>query len=153
MIRYLVYLFIYLFMLCVAALLTPFLPMFASIRVGGINNDDHQGAGLRLPLWLSWFDTPDNALTGDEAFEAAHPMGTYWDMVTWLYRNPLYGFKWTVLGAPMEGLRVTYVGDRIYFADKYFQIRTQSGLTFGWILDAYYRRTNSQQKAIFIFWK
>ena len=152
MIRYLAYLIAYLAMLCVAIVVTPFLPAFATIRVGGINNDDHQGAGLRLPLWLSWFDTKDNALTGDEAFERSHPQSTYWDMVLWLYRNPLYGFKWDVLGYPIKqpALIVKHTETAFTYFDA-FQCQL-SGKKFGWILDAYYQRNNPEPKAIFVFW-
>lgn len=156
MIRYLCYLAAYLAMLVVALFITPFLPAFATIRVGGINNDDHQGAGLRLPLWMSWFDTKDNALTGDEAFERNHPNGNYLDMVVWLYRNPLYGFKWDILGAPISDNRLVVKsneGEYSYF-DYFMWRKTVFGreITFGWILDAYYQRDNKEPKAIFVFW-
>ena len=156
MIRYLAYLAVYLVALAVAVVVTPMLPAFATIRLGGINNDDHQGAGLRLPLWLAWFDTPDNPLTGDEAFERSHPNGSYFDMVLWLYRNPLYGFKWGPLGYSMNKPGTIFLHyDGTYEFHDAFQLRKRwlgNDHTFGWILDAYYLRENKEPKAIFVFW-
>lgn len=77
-------------------LITPLLPLFAEVRDGFLDNKNRTGPGLRLPLWLSWFDTRDNPLTGDDKFHAKNPP-SYINMVKWLYRNSLYGFKWTVL--------------------------------------------------------
>lgn len=143
-------------MLLVALVVTPLLPLFSTLRVGGINNDDHQGIGLRLPLWLSWFDTKDNALTGDEAFERNHPQGNYLDMVVWLYRNPLYGFKWDVLGYPIEcSDEITLNESNTFrYKDAFMYRRTFFGrtVTFGWLIDAYYKRNNKEPKAIFVFW-
>jgi hypothetical protein len=85
----------------IAWIITPLLPAFAVLRDGPINNNRTTGMASRLPLWLSWFDTPDNGLEGDENFHSSHP-GNYWSEVLWLYRNSLYGFKWTVLSMPIE---------------------------------------------------
>jgi len=76
--------------------ITPLLPLFIKRRDGFLNNKDSYGSGLRLPLWLSWFDTRDNPLTGDAKFLAKNKP-SYFNMIKWLYRNSLYGFKWTVL--------------------------------------------------------
>ena len=77
-------------------LITPILPLFAVWRIGWCNNNSYQAESLRLPLWLSWFDTRDNPLTGDAKFLAKNKP-SYFNMIKWLYRNSLYGFKWTVL--------------------------------------------------------
>ena len=54
-----------------------------------------------LPSWLSWFQTPDNSLYGDDGWKTEHWMwryklpvalATYVGMVGWLWRNPAYGF-------------------------------------------------------------
>lgn len=157
MTRYIISLAAYFAMLVVAYIITPLLPMFAVSRVGGLNNDDHQGEGLRLPEWLAWLDTPDNALTGDEAH--AKRVGdpyAYWSMVRWLYRNPLYGFKWSVIGYPIyEHNLIVKHEDGVYSYFDAFQWRKQwmgKQRTFGWLLDAYYMRHNEQPKAIFVFW-
>jgi hypothetical protein len=57
-----------------------------------------------LPNWLSWFQTPDNPLTGDKGWKERFPEGktnTYFAMVRWLWRNNMNGFDRTVLGAPI----------------------------------------------------
>lgn len=78
-----------------ALLLAPILPIFAEPRMGKVNNADKEAIGPRLPKWLSWFDTPDNSLYGDQGHEErwkyAH---SYLQMVVWLFRNPAYGFEW-----------------------------------------------------------
>ncbi|TAM16080.1 MAG: hypothetical protein EPN65_15235 [Pandoraea sp.] len=60
-----------------------------------------------LPAWLSWFQTPDNPLDGDEGWRTQHwqwryrlpaPLATYIGRVGWLVRNPAYGFDMSVLG-------------------------------------------------------
>jgi hypothetical protein len=97
--RYFLYLLIYIPTQLFSYIVTPILPLFAGIRYGKLSNNNAEGLGIRLPLWLSWFDTPDNALGGDDDWLSAHRT-TYWAMVAWLYRNSLYGFNWTVLSIP-----------------------------------------------------
>jgi hypothetical protein len=82
-------------MQALAYIITPALPLFKVVRAGPANNNGvTRVAGYRLPLWLSWFDTPDNPLTGDYKWFARHGFGwSHWTMVAWLYRNSLYGFK------------------------------------------------------------
>ncbi len=80
-------------MLLLAYLLAPFLPAFALGR-------DH------LPAWLSWFDTTDNPLDGDDGFKTEHApfkgevtgWRRYINRVVWLWRNPSYGFDINVIG-------------------------------------------------------
>lgn len=112
----------------IAWIVTPLLPVFANIRVGKSNNNTETALEVRLPTWLSWFDTPDNSLYGDDAWLSR--MGhSYWTMVLWLYRNSLYGFKWTVLSLP-EGHPDAWQWHRkFYFKTFYLD------LNFGWMLD------------------
>ena len=93
---YTIYLFLYLTVQFLTYLITPLLPLFSVSREGGLNNNSEYGYGIRLPLWLSWFDTRDNPITGDDRFYAQN-LPSYINMVKWLYRNSLYGFKWSVL--------------------------------------------------------
>jgi hypothetical protein len=67
------------------------LPLFASGQYGWINNATSKATEPRLPKWLSWFQTPDNSLWGDDGFKAVHGTG-YLPSVKWLWRNPFYGF-------------------------------------------------------------
>ena len=144
--RYIIYLIISLIMQVVAWVITPILPIFSVYRYGPLNNNNGYGMGWRLPKWLSWFDTPDNPLTGDERWKSKHWPPTHWSMVLWLYRNSLYGFKWTVLGAPMPDIE-----------NKYWQWRYYSNwikLDFGWLLEPYKNNPDlyyEQPKALFQF--
>ena len=88
-------------------LLSPVLPLFAS------------PSGW-LPNWLSWFQTPDNSLDGDEGWKTEHwqwryklptKLCTYVGRFGWLLRNPGQGYGVEVLsgeGAPITG---TYTGN------------------------------------------
>lgn len=75
-----------------AWILAPSIPLFAN------------SSGW-LPTWLWWFQTPDASLDGDSGWNDAsqHPLVTklprYLRQVLWLFRNPSYGFNWTVLAS------------------------------------------------------
>lgn len=70
-----------------------------------------------LPKWLSWFQTPDNSLNGDDGFKSEHRwfrkdsdvdtnrVKIYINQVLWLIRNPSYGFDIDVLGKKPSGTR------------------------------------------------
>lgn len=91
-------------MLLVSALTFPLafiLPFFAQYREGRLNNGNDYGWGWYLPNWLSWFQTPDNSLDGDNGWKTEHwqwryklpaPLCSYVGRVGWLWRNPGYGF-------------------------------------------------------------
>ena len=143
--NYLAKLLVYLSLQLFTYILTPLLPSFAFLQYGYCNNYSCFYKEPRLPNWLSWFQTPDNSLLGDDNWKQTHT-GTYWDQVKWLYRNSLYGFKWTVLGAPMPDVD-----------NKYWQWRYYSDwikLDFGWLLEPYKNDPNlhfEQPKALFQF--
>ena len=177
MIRYLAYLLLYIPIQLFAYLITPLLPLFAVNRYGHLDNANAYGMGMRLPEWLAWFDTPDNSLYGDSGWQNANPyrdessyigqsLGykSYWCQVRWLYRNSLYGFKWSVMSMPIE--RSDYangVPELDYHTGKYgsFYITQPNGawqyksvrpflgkilvLNFGWLLD-----DCSQERALFM---
>jgi len=166
MIRYLTYLAIYIPVQLFTYLITPLLPLFAVSRHGKIDNARREGLGVRLPLWLSWFDTPDNCLFGDDNWYDAHPGHGYLSRVSWLYRNSLYGFKWIALAAPnnpkvrtvIEGATnlnhhtKTFGVMRITRTDGYWQYKCVKPfmgrvliLNFGWLLD-----DPNQEKALFM---
>lgn len=100
--RYFTYLVVYLVFQVFTWIVTPLLPLFKESRWGLIDNASRAGIEPRLPLWLSWFDTPDNSLLGDNKWVTSHTKATYWTMVAWLYRNSLYGFKWSVLACRVD---------------------------------------------------
>ena len=147
-----------------AWVVTPILPWFKQERFGWSNNGRVRRTGWRLPFWLAWFDTPDNDLLGDSRWAAEHS-GGYWSMVGWLYRNSLYGFKWTVLAMPVQQERevvgnhdIGYQGNRFgtlritqpngawqYKIVTPFCGRIFEG-NFGWLLD-----DTSKEKALFMF--
>lgn len=79
-------------MLFIALFLNPAVALFAN-RAGW------------LPKWLWWFQTPDYPIDGDPPFQEHHApfkgevnaFQRWVNRTTWLYRNPNYGFDWTVL--------------------------------------------------------
>jgi hypothetical protein len=166
MLRWLIYLVILSFMGIVALIVTPFLPLFAVERYGPINNNTGMGTEPRLPLWLAWFDTPDNSLLGDLHWKQDHPKGGYWSRVGWLYRNRLYGFKWGPIAAPWSQPIVVHGDPDINYATGHFgemdikmncywqwKIVKRIGKTrrcwvinMGWLLD-----NTSSAKALYMF--
>lgn len=74
-----------------------------------------------LPSWLSWFQTPDNSLDGDNGWKNEHmqwrfkfplDIAMYLGRVGWLVRNNMYGFDIQVLGAKcLETDQLATVGD------------------------------------------
>lgn len=93
-------------MFLIAWLLAPILPAFA------IGKD-------RLPRWLAWLDTPDNPLDGDGGYLLMHApfpglqagVKQYINRVVWLWRNPGYGFSYSVLGAQINSQPLVVSGD------------------------------------------
>lgn len=62
-----------------------------------------------LPSWLSWWQTPDNSLDGDEPWQAGRrPFAKntgicrYLNRVAWLYRNSMYGYANQVVGVKKD---------------------------------------------------
>lgn len=149
----------------VAHVVTPILPAFARPRLGPVNNNKGRAVAPRLPLWLAWFDTPDNSLLGDKGWQSKHD-GGYWSQVAWLYRNSLYGFKWGPLAAPMGAPRIIKgdpkinrnnghygilrISMRPYWQWKCVKPIGQSGycwmINLGWLLD-----DEDQPRALFMF--
>lgn len=155
MLKYIIYLIIYILLQIITYIITPILPLFAVSRLGWSDNHNTLRVEPRLPLWLSWFDTPDNSLWGDSAFMLSHEE-TYLSKVIWLYRNSLYGFKWTVMGARIVSDRVFDGNPQVnYKGPIYGTLRVSCGkywqwkkvtpskvfkgrcwvLNFGWLLD------------------
>jgi len=62
-----------------------------STQIGWCNNGTVWESGPRLFSFLSWWQTPDNSLDGDQTFRAQHNP-CWWSKVQWLWRNPFYGF-------------------------------------------------------------
>ena len=164
--RYLLYLLLYIPVQLSAYLITPLLPLFAVRRMGAADNANDLRYEPRLPLWLSWLDTPDNSLWGDHGWQTKHcpKYQSYLGKVKWLYRNSLYGFKWSVLAAPMIGEKVTRTGPlyldyhtaqfgvQRFTMGKYWQYKCVKPfmgkilvLNLGWLLDDV-----SQKRALFM---
>lgn len=82
-------------------ILAPILPLFATKQ-------------QKLPKWLSWWDTPDNTLDGDEGWKNEHLLflnckgdnldfiRIYLKRVCWLFRNTGYGFSHSVAGVDVS---------------------------------------------------
>lgn len=98
----------------IGRLFAPFVVLFAT-------KDDH------LPKWLSWFDTPDNPLSGDGGWKTEHmqwrfkfpPMiARYLGRVGWLWRNNMYGFDIDVMGAKVLATDTLVVTGDIATSDR-----------------------------------
>lgn len=164
--RYFLYLLAYIPIQLLTYLITPLLPLFAVIRYGKLDNANAEGMGYRLPLFLSWFDTPDNSLDGDSNFinkNILYPR--YLRHLMWLYRNSLYGFKWSGMSMPVQNYWAATGNLKINYHTKEFgsfSIKQPNGawqyklvkpflgkilvLNFGWLLD-----DHSQKRALFLF--
>lgn len=157
------------------------LPAFATNQLGWCNNHNVELVEPRLPSWLSWLQTPDNSLYGDDGWKNTHCVGlytTYWGMAAWLVRNRSYGFHWTVLSAPVtENSKIISEGEprvdknypenigKTFFAQmgNYFQWKTMKKVPFmkklvsikiGWLLDSYVTNPDlykTQPRALFQF--
>lgn len=155
----------YLVFWVVAMVLAPFLPAFAVMRDGPVDNKHKRGIEPRLPPRLSWFDTStDNSLWGDLGWRTKHcpnHWGSYIGMVCWLWRNAACGFSWSVLAhavAVDESFSLTSSGCGLDLdksrrqqglfkivstlgAWQYRWVKEWRGLQFsfeaGWLLDVY----------------
>lgn len=90
-----------------AFIFAPFMALYDTPRWGSLDNGNKVGYGPRLPDWLSWFQTKDNSLDGDEAWmrmdedhwgwRSKLPTGSYIQSylgrLGWLWRNPAQGFE------------------------------------------------------------
>ena len=106
-IKYVILVLLSLPMNILALVLAPVLPLFAANEYSWSDNHSVEAFGPRLPKWLRWFQTPDNDLYGDVTFVALNGK-SYWSMVKWLLRNPLYAFGIEYLE---EMYFTSYVGD------------------------------------------
>jgi hypothetical protein len=170
--RWTLYLLASFVMQVVAWIVTPLLPLFAVSRYGKFDNGNEMKDAYRLPLWLAWFDTPDNSICGDWNFIHANSPCSYLSKVKWLYRNSLYGFKWSILACNvLEPLNIVAKGDPhinknngvegtfcASYGHSYWQYKIVKRLVgdwgimwnFGWQLDEFYK--NKQQgTALFQF--
>jgi len=166
MLKYIIYLILYILIQLITYIVTPILPLFSINRLGWSNNHSIQVIEPRLPTWLSWFDTPDNSLLGDENFHRLNP-DSYWSRVKWLYRNSLYGFKWNAIGARIDAGRIFEGSTKVnYVGPVYGTLRVSCGkywqwkkvtpskifkgrcwvLNFGWLLD-----DPNQETALWMF--
>ena len=84
-----------------ALIIAPVLPLLASQQEGWLDNHSSWGVGPRLPVWLAWFQTPDNSLDGDHTFCVLNPP-SYLSQVKWLLRNPAYAFALRYLVPPYD---------------------------------------------------
>lgn len=102
-------------LLVVVDLLVTFLNFFLAPIVVLFASEDGW-----LPNWLSWFQTPDNPLDGDNGWKTEHrpykeEKNKYQRWVNrfmWLYRNSMYGFAINVMGCKLEeGYKLMTIGD------------------------------------------
>jgi len=83
----------------IGLVLAPVMVLFKQDKLWWCDNHSYQAIGPVLPIWLNWFNTPDNTLDGDATFQANNPP-SYWSKVKWLWRNPAYSFALRYLSSP-----------------------------------------------------
>lgn len=117
------------------------LPLFVEERNGKLDNNTTVGLGYYLPDWLSWFQTPDNSIDGDQGWREEHmqwrfkfptKIATYLGRVGWLWRNAAYGVGLAPM-IPYERVVLVKgdsdVGDNP-FKEGSFLVETQDGRLF-----------------------
>ncbi len=133
-------------MLVVTAIAFPLafiLPFFSEQKDGLLDNGTKTGIGLRLPNWLSIFQTPDNSLDGDEGWRVEHwqwrfklpkPLAIYVGQVGWLWRNPGYGVGRIILNAPFD---VSFTGNKDVndspLVEGYCNVKANGLFQFVWV--------------------
>lgn len=155
--RYFLLLPLWLLFEVLGAILWPILPLFFVDRLGPIDNNNRYAVEPRLPKWLSWFDTPDNSLWGDDGWRAIHcpDWESYWGMAKWLRRNRSVGFSRSVLARYVYRQGIKYEGDPYISVDRgqygvfkakcrfgawqykraFPMFNKSIGLNFGWNID------------------
>jgi hypothetical protein len=106
----------------IAVIIAPILPIFATSQDGWNDNHSYWCKGPRLPVWLSWFQTPDNSLDGDATFFRLNPP-SYFSQIKWLLRNPAYSFA---LRYFIPNNTATFNGDNL--------IKDNDNAREGWLL-------------------
>ena len=161
--RYLLYLLLYIPVQLFAYLITPLLPLFTRMEYGAIDNANSYSIAPRLPVWLKYFDTPDNPVGMDGNHVKQYGMG-YWSQVRGLWKNSLYNWKWSVLAMPIQHTRTTTGNPLINHHTQTYgslSIKQENGawqyklvkpmlgkvlvLNIGWLLDDV-----SQERALFM---
>lgn len=97
----------------IAWILSFVLPYFAKERLDWCDNGAEKRIEPRLPLWLSWFQTPDNSLYGDYGWKHIHCKENWQNRKGfggWLRRNRLHGLSWNKFSVIIDR-PVTYEGD------------------------------------------
>lgn len=149
--KYIKWLFMVPVMLAVTIITLPLAPILALLveeREGKLDNNTKTGTGFYLYSWLSWFQTPDNSIDGDQGWREEHwqwryklpvALATYVGRIGWLWRNPGYGYGWiTVTNKDLK--IISYETDSIFIdLGDYFQYRITKQLgskqlycNFGW---------------------
>jgi hypothetical protein len=166
MLRYYIYLLLYIPVQLFAYAINYWLPSKAVMQDGPIDNNNGTGVEPRLVGRWKWAMTYDNSLWGDKNWKANNDYKSLEAMRSWLIRNSCYTFKRDRLGAPANdksSLDITGPSDlnhhtktygvmEIVRSDGYWQyksVRPFMGrvliLNFGWLLD-----DPSQEKALFM---
>lgn len=96
-----------LFTVCSIAV-TLFAMIFSPLLALFVSKDGY------YPLWLDWFQTPDNPAVGDESFhknQMSWTTSNYLYALFWQLRNPAYGFD-SFLGHKLTSTEIKIFGDK-----------------------------------------
>lgn len=120
-----------------------------------------------LPKWLWWFQTPDNSLDGDGGWKAEHrpykiennKYQRWVNRVSWLYRNSMYGFAFSVLGAKTLATDAIIVTGDIQTSNRplhngwVFRVVKRNGVPIYWQLYYVKQRSDKYCYRINLGWK
>jgi len=137
---YLIYPFLVVINLIGTALTFPLafiVVLFNKDSEGWSNNGTRWSVGPRLTNLLSWFQTPDNSLNGDDGFRTLHSP-SWWSRVQWLWRNPFYGFAVKTFNGSTG---MSYSGDLYCSPTKPGHILVKGHGLFQWV---YYKKLGSK---------
>jgi len=145
---YILYPFLVIINLIGTVLTFPFAPiivLFITQKEGWSNNGTRWALGPRLVNCLSWFQTPDNSLNGDDGFRTLHSP-CWWSRVQWLWRNPFYGFAVKTFDGSTG---MSYSGDLNCNPTKPGHILVKGHGLFQWV---YYKKLGSKCLYISLGW-
>lgn len=152
--RFFYFLPVSLIMTFLSMILAPVLPFFS----------DTKGW---LPKWLWWFQTPDNPIDGDPPFKELHapfkgewvkPWQRHVNQMFWLWRNPSYGFDWTVVAFQADTDPVILKGNRplggeLHHDGWFYAVSTNTKGETAWQLYITHHWTKKHTTKINIGWK
>ena len=174
MLRYFLLLPASILMTLLAYVLAPVWARYAKPLNGWCNNGEYEAVEPRLTGWMRYLSTVDNSLLGDDGHkERCKGEPQLVQMRKWIQRNPAYTWEWEKLAANITSdMKPEVSGDPwiknrlnaregYYFCNvgPYFNYKlikhlwgdTALMLEFGWKLQGFAQRRETEGKAMYVF--